>query len=262
MNELQIFQNNELELKVRTVLNEDGSISVNAEDTAIGFGWTQIQNKNGKQYTSIRWETIDAYCEEFGFPNKLGKDDFIPESLFYMLGMKASNKVAQKFQKWLAVDVIPSIRKKGSYSVNNNPNESQLKIEELNKFIQLLEPSLNNAGINPIEKVAIYQEVLSNAGINIPIDLHEAMQIKSPTLNNINAHSDEFERFLSEHCDINPGFRVKGTEFNQLYKQWATQNNLVVRKIGIWLRIKGFKYKAFKENGKNVKGYAGLQIRK
>jgi prophage antirepressor-like protein len=115
MNDIKVFSNSDLKLQVRTIQNEDGSVSVNVEDAAKGFGWTQTQNKNGKQYTSTRWETINDYCTEFGFPNKLGKDDYIPESLFYMLGMKANNKVAQDFQKWLAIDVIPSIRKTGSY---------------------------------------------------------------------------------------------------------------------------------------------------
>lgn len=115
MNELQIFNNEELGLSVRTILNDDGSISVNAEDTAIGFGWTQTQNKNGKQYTSVRWETLNTWCRSFGFPNELGKNDYIPESLFYRLGMKANNAAADKFQNWLAIEVIPSIRRTGGY---------------------------------------------------------------------------------------------------------------------------------------------------
>lgn len=119
MNEIKLFSNKELGFSARTMLNEDGSISINAEDAARGFGWTQTQNKNGKQYTSIRWETLNSYCEEFGFPNLLGKDDYIPESLFYRLGMKASNKAADKFQNWLAMEVIPSIRKHGIYATDN-----------------------------------------------------------------------------------------------------------------------------------------------
>ncbi len=125
MNDLKIFDNEELGISTRTILNDDGSISVNAEDTAVGFGWTQIQTKNGKQYTSIRWETLNGYCEEFGFPNKLGKDDYIPESLFYRLGMKASNERADKFQNWLAIEVIPQLRKTGMYSINKKSNIEQ-----------------------------------------------------------------------------------------------------------------------------------------
>lgn len=119
MDELQIFNNEELGLSVRTILNNDGSISVNAEDTAIGFGWTQ--EKNGAVY--VRWETLNGWCKTFGFPNSLGKDDYIPESLFYRLGMKANNAVADKFQNWLAMEVIPSIRKTGSYQKPMTPEE-------------------------------------------------------------------------------------------------------------------------------------------
>ena len=36
---VSVFTNGDLGLQMRTILNEDGSISVNAEDTAIGFGW-------------------------------------------------------------------------------------------------------------------------------------------------------------------------------------------------------------------------------
>lgn len=48
MNELKVFKNNELGLTVRTLPNPDGSISISAEDAAIGFGW--YQKKNGKVY--------------------------------------------------------------------------------------------------------------------------------------------------------------------------------------------------------------------
>lgn len=112
---IEIFKNDELKLQVRTIQNEDGSISVNAEDTAIGFGWIKSERKNGKEYKIVRWDRMYGYCREFGFDHKWAKDDYIPESLFYMLGMKAKNKTAQEFQKWLAVDVIPSIRKHGAY---------------------------------------------------------------------------------------------------------------------------------------------------
>lgn len=111
MDGLRIFNNEELGFSVRTILNDDGSISVNAEDTAIGFGWTQ--EKSGKMY--VKWERINSYCEEFGFSPQVGKDDYIPESLFYRLAMKASNDRADKFQNWLAIEVIPQIRQTGGY---------------------------------------------------------------------------------------------------------------------------------------------------
>lgn len=135
MNNLMIFENKELGIAVRTIKNDDGSISINAEATAKGLGFVQNQNKNGKIYTSIRWETMNNYCKEFNFPNKLGKDDYIPESLFYLLAMKANNEVARKFQTWLAVEVIPQIRKTGQYQVDGYINKLCTEIETLKKTI-------------------------------------------------------------------------------------------------------------------------------
>lgn len=123
MDELQIFNNEELGLSVRTILNDDGSISVNAEDTAIGFGWCRTEVKNRKEYRSVMWARMNGFLKEMGFAHECAKEDYIPESLFYRLGMKANNAVADKFQNWLAMEVIPSIRKTGSYQKPMTPEE-------------------------------------------------------------------------------------------------------------------------------------------
>lgn len=114
-NEIQVFTNDNLQLKIRAIKNEDGSISINAEDTAIGFGWITIA-KSGNEV--VRWSRMNKYLKEIGFSQDVYKDDYLPESVFYLLGMKAKNETAKRFQNWLALDVIPSIRKTGSYNVN------------------------------------------------------------------------------------------------------------------------------------------------
>ena len=127
---VQLFVNKELELEVRAIKNDDGSISLNAEDTAIGFGFTQI--KNGKTY--VRWETMNGYCKELNFSQHVGKDDYIPESLFYLLGMKANNDIAKKFQMWLATDVLPSMRKYGMYATDELLDNPDLLIAAATKL--------------------------------------------------------------------------------------------------------------------------------
>lgn len=179
-NELMNFENNELGIKIRTIKYEDGSIGINAEDTAVGFGWCQTQNKNGKQYVSIRWETINKYCKEFGFLNLLGKDEYIPESLFYLLGMKAKNEIAVKFQTWLAVDVLPSIRQTGAYITNNaDPDKLREKASEIesldtvNKTIEILTPFLDGAGIDEKAKLLTAKTIYKKAGIELPLEIEE-----------------------------------------------------------------------------------------
>lgn len=171
-NEISIFRNPELDIQVRVIENEDGSISISAKDTAIGFGWTQTQNKGGKQYISIRWETLNSYCADLGFPNKLGKDDYIPEALFYRLGMKANNATAEKYQNWLAFDVIPSIRKTGSYSI---PKKSKTpKIESLpsaTNAVKTLTPLMEAAGFSKEIQLLTAKTFYKKAGVELPFEI-------------------------------------------------------------------------------------------
>ncbi|HHD2753248.1 TPA: ORF6C domain-containing protein [Clostridium perfringens] len=163
MSNLMIFENKDLGIEVRTIKNDDGSISINAEDTAIGFGWTRV--KNNKTY--VMWDRMNGFIEELNFPHKCGKDDFIPESLFYLLGMKANNDVAKKFQTWLAVDVIPSIRKSGQYEVKKKSSldllelqvkalkEVEEKVTDLDEKFEGFKEDLPLIGDEPDELVAL-----------------------------------------------------------------------------------------------------------
>jgi len=103
---------------VRGFIDENGVAQLNAEDIARGWGFTQRQVKNGKTYESVRWERVNGYLAEFGFPPQVGENDFIPENMVYRLGFKASNEAAQVFQAKLADEILPTIRKTGSYTVN------------------------------------------------------------------------------------------------------------------------------------------------
>lgn len=108
---------------VRGFIDENGVAQLNAEDVARGWGFVQKQVKNGKTYESVRWERVNDYLKEFGFPplvgensQQVGKDDFLPENMVYRLGFKASNETAQTFQAKLADEILPTIRKTGSYN--------------------------------------------------------------------------------------------------------------------------------------------------
>lgn len=106
MNELQILNIDGIEC-----YEKDGTAYLKLAAIARGLGFTQ--EKNGVEY--VRWDRIEGYLGEIGFPHKWGKDDFIPENIFYRLAMKAKNEVAEKFQAKVADEIIPSIRKHGGY---------------------------------------------------------------------------------------------------------------------------------------------------
>ena len=113
---------------------ETGTAYLNAEDVARGFGFVHKQTVNGTTYTHIRWSTVNNYLAEFGFCQRVGKDDFLPENMVYRLGFKASNEVAQKFQAVLADEVLPAIRRHGAYLTPEKVEEVLLNPDTLIKL--------------------------------------------------------------------------------------------------------------------------------
>ena len=153
--EIMEFVNDNNGMSVRTILNPDGSVSMNAEDTAVGFGWTRI--KHGKEY--VKWDRLNSYIKDIGFSPQVGKNDFIPETLFYLLGMKASNDKAKEFQMWLAKDVIPSIRKHGAF-IADSPNVDIDYVKNEIKFsTKCTIKTFRNADISEIK--SLYSEFKS-----------------------------------------------------------------------------------------------------
>ena len=109
---------------------KDGTAYLSLETVARGLGFTQ--EKHGTEY--IRWETVNSHLSELGFPNKLGKEDFIPENIFYRLAMKAKNEAAEKFQAKIADEVIPTIRRHGAYMT---PETIEKALTDPDTIIQL-----------------------------------------------------------------------------------------------------------------------------
>ena len=97
---------------------DDGFVYLDAEDVARGLGFVQVHNErvttSGYNYSAVRWERINGYLADFDCP-PIKKGDFIPESMFYLLAMKANNETAKKFQLKIANKILPSIRKHGYY---------------------------------------------------------------------------------------------------------------------------------------------------
>lgn len=123
MNELQIFENSEFG-KVRT-LNENGTILFCGTDVAQALGYVKPR------------DAVNVHCPHAvkrGIGVQTGKKadgkpaiqtvemSFIPESDLYRLVFKSKLPTAEKFTDWVTEEVLPSIRKTGSYSIQSgNP---------------------------------------------------------------------------------------------------------------------------------------------
>lgn len=104
---------------VRGYVDDKQVAWLNAEDIANGLGFFKIEEKvsttgGRKTYATVRWARVNSYLAEFDYP-PVKAGDYIPEHIFYLLAMKASNEAAKKFQLQIATEILPSIRKHGVY---------------------------------------------------------------------------------------------------------------------------------------------------
>lgn len=104
---------------VRTIITEDGNLLFVASDVAKALGYAVPQKA-----------VIDhcKHCSKMEHPSNKGTYiNLITESDVYRLTMKSKLPNAEQFQDWVCEEVLPSIRKTGSYQLDNNfhlPNSS------------------------------------------------------------------------------------------------------------------------------------------
>ncbi|HCB29103.1 MAG TPA: phage antirepressor protein, partial [Enterococcus sp.] len=155
----QKFENNLFELEVKT---ENGESLFNAETVARSLGF--VETKNGKEY--VRWRTVNGYLKKY-LSQEVAKNDFISEPMVYKLAFKANNALADKFQDWLAVEVLPQIRKHGMYATDELLNNPDLLIEVATKLKEertlRLVAEQKAAEMQP--KADYYDRILNNKGL-------------------------------------------------------------------------------------------------
>jgi prophage antirepressor-like protein len=105
---------------VRGFIDENGTAQLHLADVARGLGFTETR-QSGVEY--IRWGRVNEYLADLNFSTS--GEDFIPENIFYRLAMKAKNETAEKFQTVVADEILPAIRKTGTYSA---PQMTQTQI--------------------------------------------------------------------------------------------------------------------------------------
>ena len=187
MQELQTFSNDMFSILIKQ--DEENNL-FDLETVAKSLGFTQI--KNGKQY--IRWETINKYLGKY-LSQEVGKGDFIPEPMVYKLAFKAGNSTAEKFQDWLAMEVLPAIRKTGTYQVPSDPMQALELMFEATKqtkeeiesvkadVIDLKENQKLDAGEYGLVTKTIHQRVAYIRQIH---GLPNSKEVNKPLYQNIN----------------------------------------------------------------------------
>ncbi len=109
MNELQIFENSEFG-SVRTV-DIDGKPYFMASDVAKALGYARPN------------DAVSAHCRatvkhSTPISGKIQEVNFIPEGDIYRLVIKSQLPTAERFERWVFDEVLPSIRRNGMYATD------------------------------------------------------------------------------------------------------------------------------------------------
>jgi prophage antirepressor-like protein len=125
MSNLQVFNNSEFGA-VRTV-EQDGKVLFCGKDVAEALGYVRTA------------DAISSHCKgvcDLPTPTSGGSQmmKYISEGDLYRLITHSKLPTAEKFERWVFDDVLPSIRKHGLYAIDDILNNSDIAIAALTKL--------------------------------------------------------------------------------------------------------------------------------
>jgi prophage antirepressor-like protein len=102
-----------------------------------------------------------------------GVVNVVTESGLYAVILRSDKPEAKPFRKWITSEVIPSIRKTGSYSVKQDkPKKSALPLASSNHMIEMLTRSWKAAGVDPKNiasmQTGLARDALAPYGLHVP----------------------------------------------------------------------------------------------
>ena len=208
---IQIFNNPEFG-DVRTIIKEDGTLLFVASDVAKSLGYAVPQKA-----------VIDhcKHCSKMEHPSNKGTYiNLIPESDLYRLTMKSKLPRAEKFQDWVCEEVIPSIRKTGSYSVQ--PKTPQTYLEALEALVEA-EKEKQRLELESKQQQAVIEQK------QVIIEQKEAeISIKDGKIEILEPKGESYDAIMSSQGLVTINMiaaflGISARKLNQLLCQWGVQ---------------------------------------
>lgn len=143
-NEVQIFENTEFG-KVRTIV-KDGEPYFVGKDVADILGYTNSRKAIGDHVDEEDKNTVTIRDGIQGNPNVT----IINESGLYSLILSSKLPAAKKFKRWVTSEVLPSIRKTGSYTAKHAKPDDAMQ----SKRLEVMERNARTRAANLLLKIA------------------------------------------------------------------------------------------------------------
>lgn len=173
MNDLMIFEGHEVE-----VFELNGEVLFNPYhvgaclDMATGTVKDHMSKMNEKQVTKVK--NSDVGLTNFRKLNNAG-ENFLTESGVYKLVFKSRKPNVEKFTDWVTDEVLPTLRKTGSYEMPKSKAHNE-RLASVNNAVKILTPMLQAAGCNSQIQLLTAKTLYEKAGVELPVMIEADQQ--------------------------------------------------------------------------------------
>ena len=161
MNELMIFKNEEFG-QIRTV-EIDGKPYFVGKDIANSLGYSNPRDAISRQCKGV--VKHDSFKE--GGQNI----SLIPEGDMYRLITHSKLESAERFESWVFDEVLPTLRKTGSYEMPKKKPTHKEKLPSVNQMVKNIKGALNDAGVDSKYIAAEIIRIYSDNGYPVKVPL-------------------------------------------------------------------------------------------
>jgi len=128
---------------------------------------SSVRNFNDKQIIKVK--NSDVHNMHIRKLNNAG-ENFLTESGVYKLVFKSHKPNAEAFTDWIADEVLPAIRKTGTYEKPKAKAQTE-RLASVNNAVKILTPMLEKAGCNSQIQLLTVKSLYEKAGVMIPIEI-------------------------------------------------------------------------------------------
>ena len=115
-------------------------------------------------------EIFRMLCQGFTLEQTAEKC-FLTESGVYKLVFKSHKPNAEAFTDWIADEVLPTLRKTGSYEISKKDKQKKEKLPSVNMMVKNIKEALHDAGVDSKYIAAEVVRIYSDSGypVNAPV---------------------------------------------------------------------------------------------
>lgn len=243
---------------VRVVLDDTGEPWFCAKDVALALGY-QWNGASCITHVPDEWKMVRSVLTTFGTKETW----FLSEQgLYFFLG-RSDKPGALPFQKWLAGDVLPTLRKTGSYTM---PGADHGGVSSSDRYILPDVPEMYH--LRPAMRQRLWQDALQtarldNAGSDVAAQwfatLCRMIAAGHAPRGGVDETTRRILQFADERCRAEHNGRVSAAALYEAFTLWwCSHFDDPVPSQHIFSRVMSWRYIQSKRGGKSC--YFGLRL--